>query len=89
LFRNTDGGTELAAFRYLLFEHLLRAAAERAMTGPSDARVPWVHVAVDTLAHLLALRVMPANKGDREQVGKLAGDVQTVTGDSIEVAFVG
>jgi transposase len=47
-----------------------------------------VHLAVDTLGHLLALRVTPASEGDREQVGKLAKDVQAATGDSVEVAFV-
>jgi transposase len=47
-----------------------------------------VHVAVDTLGHLLALRVTPASDGDRQQVGKLAKDVQEATGDSVEVAFV-
>jgi transposase len=47
-----------------------------------------VHAAVDTLGHLLALRVTPASDGDREQVGKLAKDVQAATGESVEVAFV-
>lgn len=46
------------------------------------------HAAVDTLGHLLALRVTPASDGDREQVGRLARDVQEATGDSVEVAFV-
>ena len=47
-----------------------------------------VHAAVDTLGHLLALRVTPANEQDRAQVGELAQQVQEVTGDSVEVAFV-
>jgi transposase len=47
-----------------------------------------VHAAVDTLGHLLALRVTPASDGDRDQVGRLAADVQAVTGESVEVAFV-
>jgi transposase len=41
-----------------------------------------VHVAVDTLGHLLALHVTPANEQDRAQVGQLAVAVQEVTGDS-------
>jgi transposase len=45
-------------------------------------------VAVDTLGHLLALRVTPASDGDREQVGALAKGVQEATGDSVEVGFV-
>lgn len=47
-----------------------------------------VHVAVDTLGHLLALCVTPANEGDRSQVEALCDAVQEVTGQSVEVAFV-
>src|SRR5947199_4784014 len=47
-----------------------------------------VHLAVDTLGHLLALHVTAANEQDRAQVGKLAAAVQEVTGDHVKVAFV-
>jgi transposase len=47
-----------------------------------------VHLAVDTLGHLLALRVTPANEQDRAQVAELAAAVQAATGDHVEVAFV-
>jgi len=47
-----------------------------------------VHMAVDTLGHLLSLHVTPANQQDREQVGKLAKDVQKQTGKSVELAYV-
>ncbi len=47
-----------------------------------------VHLAVDTLGHLLALRVTPANEQDRAQVGALAEAVQEATGDTVEMAFV-
>ena len=47
-----------------------------------------VHLAVDTLGHLLALHVTPADEQDRQQVGKLAKAVQKETGKSVEVAFV-
>ena len=47
-----------------------------------------VHLAVDTLGHLLALHVIPANEQDRAQVGQLAAAVQEVTGDHVELAFV-
>ena len=46
------------------------------------------HLAVDTLGHLLALYVTPANEQDRAQVEKLARQVQEVTEQSVEVAFV-
>jgi len=37
---------------------------------------------------LLALVVTPANEQDRAQVGELAREVQAVTGESVELAFV-
>ncbi len=39
-----------------------------------------MHIAVDTLGHLLALTVTPADQGDRDQVAPLAEQVQQVTG---------
>jgi transposase len=47
-----------------------------------------VHMAVDTLGQLLTLLVTPANEQDRAQVGELAKQIQEVTGDSVEIAFV-
>jgi len=47
-----------------------------------------VHLAVDTLGHLLALHVTPANEQDRAQVEALAEAVQEVTGESVELAYV-
>ena len=47
-----------------------------------------VHAAVDTLGHLLALHVTPANEQDRAQVAELAQAIQSVTDQNVEVAFV-
>ena len=47
-----------------------------------------VHIAVDTLGHLLALIVTPANEQERAQVKELAKAVQDVTGETVEIAFV-
>ncbi len=47
-----------------------------------------VHLAVDTLGHLLALLVTPATEQDRAQVAELAEAVQAATGETVEVAFV-
>ena len=47
-----------------------------------------VHLAVDTLGQLLAVVVTPANEQDRAQVAELAAQVQAVTGEAVEVAFV-
>lgn len=46
-----------------------------------------VHLAVDTLGHLLAVRVTPANEQERAQVGALLEEVQQATGEKVEVAF--
>lgn len=46
------------------------------------------HMAVDTLGHLLALLVTPADEQDRAQVGQLAEAVQKAMGETVEVAFV-
>ncbi len=45
-------------------------------------------MAVDTLGHLLALHVTPANADDRAEVSRIAKDIQSATGQSVEVAFV-
>lgn len=47
-----------------------------------------VHLAVDTLGHLLALTVTPADTQDRAQVGALAAAVSAATGEQVAVAFV-
>jgi transposase len=47
-----------------------------------------VHLAVDTLGHLLALHVTAADAQDRAQVEELARQVQEVTGASVELAYV-
>src|SRR5258707_11866843 len=47
-----------------------------------------IHMAVDTLGHLLALLVTPANAQERAQVAQLAQAVQECTGQSVEWAFV-
>lgn len=47
-----------------------------------------VHLAVDTLGHLLAVLATPANEQDRAQVAELCTAVQVVTGQNIDVAFV-
>jgi len=56
--------------------------------GHKRKRGSKTHIAVDTLGHLLALYVTPANEQDRAQVAELARQVQEVTEQSVEVAFV-
>ena len=47
-----------------------------------------VHMAVDTLGHLLALHVTPAHEQERDQVAVSSERVQEATGESVELAFV-
>jgi transposase len=56
--------------------------------GAKKRKGSKVHLAVDTLGHVLTLHVTPADEQDRSQVEKLAADVQEVTGQHVQVAFV-
>ena len=47
-----------------------------------------LHLAVDTLGHLLALRVTPADVDERAEVAALAAEVQAVTGGTVALAYV-
>jgi len=47
-----------------------------------------VHIAVDTLGHLLALKITPADEQDRAQVAELTQAMQEATGQTVEVGFV-
>ena len=58
------------------------------MTGAKRKRGSKVHMAVDTLGHLLALHVTPADIGDRIAVKRLAADIQDATGQSVKLAYV-
>src|ERR671932_843060 len=67
-------------------------------TPESGARAGWdghkrtrgskLHLAVDTLGHLLALTVTPADANDRAAVAELAEAVQDATGGRVEIAYV-
>jgi transposase len=56
--------------------------------GAKRKRGSKVHMAVDTLGHLLGLHVTAADEQDRAQVAQLAEQVQAATDASVEVAFV-
>ena len=56
--------------------------------GAKRKRGSKLHMAVDTLGHLLALHVTPASADDRAEVGRLAEAVQDATGHSVGLAYV-
>ena len=64
------------------------SGARAGFDGHKKRKGSKVHAAVDTLGHLLALKVTPANEQDRAQVAALAQEIQAVTGQSVQVAFV-
>jgi transposase len=64
------------------------SGARAAYDGAKRKKGSKVHIAVDTLGHLLALVVTPANEQDRALVAELAGRVQAATGESVELAYV-
>ncbi len=70
------------------------AAGAQATMGPSAKdgakrkKGSKVHVAVDTLGHLLAVHVTPADEQERAQVAQLAAQVQKATEQSVTLAYV-
>lgn len=70
----------------------LRSTPESGSRGGYDGakrkKGTKIHAAVDTLGELLALSVTPADDDDRKQVSKLAQEIQQVTGENVELAYV-
>jgi transposase len=64
------------------------SGARAGYDGAKRKRGSKVHAAVDTLGHLLALHVTPADEQDRAQVGQLAAAVQEATGEAVDLAYV-
>ena len=64
------------------------SGARAGYDGAKRRKGSKVHAAVDTLGHLLALHVTPADEQDRAQVRELAGQVQQITGEQVELAYV-
>jgi len=64
------------------------SGARAGYDGAKRRKGAKVHAAVDTLGHLLALHVTPADEQDRAQVEKLAQAVQQLTDNSVELAYV-
>lgn len=76
----------------ILDSRTLRSTPESGNRGGYDGakrkKGSKVHAAVDTVGELLALCVSPANEDDREQVERLAKEIQQATGENVELAYV-
>lgn len=64
------------------------SGARAGYDGAKRRKGSKVHAAVDTLGHLLALHVTPADEQDRAQVGGLGQQVQEITEENVELAYV-
>jgi transposase len=64
------------------------SGAQSGYDGAKRRKGTKLHLAVDTLGHLLALHVTPADEQDRTQVAELAAQIQEVTGEQVELAYV-
>ena len=76
----------------VLDSRMLRSTPESgsraAWDGHKRTRGLWLHMAVDTLGHLLALRVKPATADNRSEVAALAEAVQDTTNENVDLAYV-
>ena len=76
----------------ILDSRTLRSTPESGHRGGYDGhkgkKGSKVHAAVDTLGHLLALSVSPANEDDRQKVKELCEEIQRATGENVELAYV-
>jgi transposase len=85
-------GRQAAPSAVILDSRTLRSSPESGpragYDGAKRKNGSKLHMAVDTLGHLLAAHVTPADEQDREQVGRLAQAVQEATHESVELAYV-
>ena len=66
----------------------IESGARSGYDGHKKRKGAKVHLAVDTVGHLLAAHVSAANENERAHVEELLASVQAATGESVEVAYV-
>ena len=91
ILRIAEGRQEMptaAIFDSRTLQSTVESGSRAGYDGAKRRKGNKVHLAVDTLGHLLALCVTPANEQDRAQVSELAERVQAETGETVEIAFV-
>jgi transposase len=89
--RIADGRQEMptaAIFDSRTLQSTVESGERAGYDGAKRRKGNKVHLAVDTLGHLLALCVTAANEQDRAQVAELAERVQAETGETVEIAYV-
>ena len=86
--KGRKGQPSAAIFDSRVLQSTPESGGHAGYDGAKRRKGSKVHMAVDTLGHLLTLLVTPANEQDRAQVDQLAQGVQEATGQSVELAFV-
>ncbi len=66
----------------------VESGARAVYDGHKRKRGNKVHIAVDTLGHLLAVHITPASEQERGRVEALAHQVRIVSGEQVQVAYV-
>ena len=83
-----DGQPSAAILDARVVQSSPESGARAGYDGHKRRRGSKVHAAVDSLGYLLALTVTPASDDERTQVAALAEQIQAVTGDHVELAWV-
>ena len=83
-----DAEPTAAIFDSRTMQSTPESGARAGYDGAKRRKGSKVHIAVDTLGHLLALKVTAASEQDRAQVAGLCEQVQAATGDRVEFAWV-
>jgi len=83
-----DGAPTAAIMDSRTLQSTPESGARAGFDGHKKRKGSKVHAAVDTLGHLLALKVTAANEQDRAQVAELSQAVQEATGQNVKIAFV-
>lgn len=88
LVEGREGQPTAAIFDGRTLQSTPESGGRAGFDGAKKKKGSKVHIAVDTLGKLLALKVTAANEQERAQVADLAAKIQEVTGGTVEIAFV-
>jgi transposase len=88
LVREKEASPTAAIFDGRTLQSTPESGGRAGYDGAKKKKGSKVHIAVDTVGNLLALKVTAADEQERAQVADLAKQVQAATGRTVAVAFV-
>ena len=88
LAKGRAGQPSAAIFDARVIQSTPESGSRAGYDGHKRRKGSKIHQAVDTLGSLMALTVTPASADERTQVAELAAQVQEVTGEHVELAWV-